>query len=127
MVTITRLPNSAVVELGPCYDSLNRESVEELRKLVAAEISSVASPQIILDLSKTAYIGSAFIETLIQVWKRVVERGGSMVLCGVDPLCAEVLKISRLDTIWPILPDQGQAVRSFVPAAHENSPANMPS
>ena len=57
-----------------------------------------------MDLSKTAYMGSAFIEVVFRAWKRVTSCArAKLVLCGVQPLCAEVLRTTRLDSVGPKL------------------------
>ena len=115
---------ATVLELGPCYDSMSRESLEELRGLLLRHASADRPPQIVLDLSPTARIGSAFLELLVHAWRPVSQQGGKLVLCGLNPCCAEVLKVSRLDTLVTVLPDRGEAVRH---CAQENSPAEPPS
>ena len=68
-----------------------------------------APPVLIVDMSETTYVGSSFIELLVRAWKRLKHRNGMMALCALQPFCREIMKISRLDSIWPIYADRVEA------------------
>ena len=93
-----------VVELEASYNSLDEKALDELGGLLLTKATLIDPPDMIIDLSKTSYIGSMFVELLVRTWKRLAERGGRLALCGLHPFCAEVLKISRLDTLWLLFP-----------------------
>jgi anti-anti-sigma factor len=54
-----------------------------------------------------------FIELLVRAWKRLKQRGGNLVLCELQPFCAEVLQTTRLDTLWEIYQTRSDAVRGL--------------
>ena len=103
-----------IIEFGPSYNSLDDEALEEVGGLLLSEAVHADPPQMILDLSDTRFIGSSFIELLVRAWKRLKERGGTMVLCGVQPFCAEVLQITQLTTLWKIFPTRAEALDALV-------------
>lgn len=113
MIQLTRYPNLTVVELEDSYNSLDEQALDELGGLLLMEATLIDPPYMVVDLSKTDYIGSLFIEILVRAWKRLAERGGHLALCGLHPFCAEVLRISRLDTLWPFFPDVATAIRTM--------------
>jgi anti-sigma B factor antagonist len=100
MTQVRRQKNVTVVELDAEYDALDQARFEHARELLLAEAQTVQPPLMALDLSKTAYMGSAFIEVIFRAWKRLRQRGGRLVLCGLQPFCADVLRATRLDTIF---------------------------
>jgi len=104
---------ATVLELDVCYESLDQTALLEFGGTLLSEASHAQPPQLILDLSQTSFIGSSFIELLIRAWKRLKDRGGSLSLCGVQPFCAEVLKVTRLDTVWPIYADRREALAAL--------------
>ena len=55
-----------------------------------------------LDLSRTSYVGSAFLDVILKAGQIVHEHGGRMILAGVQPFCAEVLHAAQLDTMWEL-------------------------
>jgi anti-anti-sigma factor len=99
-----------VIELGPRYESLDQAALMEFGGLLLSEATHAEPPRLVLDLRQTAYIGSSFIELLVRAWKRLKSRNGTMVLCGVQPFCAEVLETTRLDNLWPIHTTRGEAL-----------------
>ena len=113
MIEFSRQRDVTIVELGPSYESLDDRILEEIRGALLSEASKADPPPMVLDLSGTNYIGSAFIELLVRVWKRLTERGGTMVLCGLRPFCAEVLRVTGLDHLWRVFPTQDQAVTAI--------------
>jgi anti-anti-sigma factor len=102
MSHVTQSQGVTIIELGASYDSLDERSLEEFGEVLLAEATYADPPRLLLDLSSTAFIGSSFIELLVQAWKRLKHRRGDMALCAPQPFCAEVLRVARLDTIWPI-------------------------
>jgi anti-anti-sigma regulatory factor len=64
-----------------------------------------------VDLSGTQYFGSRFIEALFRAHNRMKRRGGRFALSGLQPYPEEVIRISKLDTIWPLFKTPEEAVR----------------
>jgi anti-sigma B factor antagonist len=116
MIELTRERDVTVVALGPSYESLDDDALEEMGGLVLTAASTCDPPRLVLDLSQTAFIGSMFIELLVRAWKRISERDGTVVLCGVQPFCAEVIHVTRLDTLWEIHPTRAAAVAALAQA-----------
>lgn len=102
-----------MIEAAERYDSLNASALEEFGEALLAEATYADPPWLIIDLTRTVFVGSSFIELLIQAWRRVRQRKGKMALCGVQPFCAEVLHTTRLDTIWSIYPTRAEAVAAL--------------
>ena len=105
-----------IIEFGEDYDSLDYQTLEQIGELLLSEATHADPPKLILDLSETQFIGSSFIELLIRTWKRLKERGGTMVLCGVQSFCTEVLQITQLTTIWKIYPSRTEALDAVTKA-----------
>jgi anti-anti-sigma factor len=113
MVQLTRQHDVTVVELGPHYDSLEEGALEELGDVLLTNATLVEPPLLVLDLSQTSVIGSRFIELLVRAWKRLSERGGGLALCGLQPFSSEVLRVTRLDTLWESFSDRESAVAAL--------------
>jgi anti-sigma B factor antagonist len=113
MSRITRQRGVTIIEAGPSYDSLDEEGLAEFGGALLDEAAHAEPPRLILDLTQTRRIGSRFIELLVRAWKRVKQRGGQMVLCGLHPYCIEVLQVTHLDTLWPTYPTQDEAAAAL--------------
>lgn len=99
-----------IIVLGPRYESLNQAALIEFGGLLLDEAAHAQPPRLLLDFSQTAYIGSSFIELLVRAWKRLKQRGGDLMLCGLQPFCEEIMKVSRLDTLWPMYATREEAL-----------------
>jgi len=106
-------PECTIFELGEGYDSLDTDTLDEAGGILLTHAAMVEPPRILLDFSRTKFIGSTFIEIMVRTWKRVTERGGTMVLCGLQPFCTDVLRVTRLETLWPTYATQEEALKSF--------------
>ena len=113
MVQLISRPECTIVELGASYDSLDVDALDEAGGLLLTQAATAEPPRIVVDLSQTAFIGSTFIELLVRTWKRLDERSGTMALCGLQPFCAEVLRITRLETLWQCYPTRNNAIQAL--------------
>jgi anti-anti-sigma factor len=85
------------------------ESVTRINEVLAAcgDFSRV-----VLDLSPLRFLSSMFLAMLVVLHKRVVSAGGTLRICGVQPDAAKVFKITKLDTIFDLCPDEQTALQS---------------
>lgn len=90
---------------------------EEVINHVAADLAklsdAVARPMLVIDFTSVEYMASLFIGKLVAFQKRVIESKGRVVLCGIRPAIREIFKITQLDKVFAIYPDQQQAIKSF--------------
>jgi anti-anti-sigma factor len=110
MTRVRQERNVTIIELDAEYGALNRETFNAARELLLSEARTVEPPLVALDLSRTAYMGSAFVEVMFRAWKRLRERNGRLVLCGLQPFCADVLRTLQLDTMFEMFPNVDEAL-----------------
>jgi anti-anti-sigma factor len=113
MVEAYQQPNATVIALDEDYDSLDDRAIQQLRTVLLEEALRAEPPLLVVDFSKTTFFGSSFIEVLFQAHKRIREREGKLVLAALSPNCAEVLKATRLDSLWDIYPTRDAALQAF--------------
>ncbi len=119
---VFRMANASLIEIehvGPVTIiglSARCQLIEDaLLEPLGAELLDVARtampPQVVLDLSRTKFFGSGFIEVLLRVWKELQQKSDSrLVLCGVQTYCREVLEITHLDQLWPMVATREDAI-----------------
>lgn len=96
--------------VGPEYESLDERLLDRVRNSLLDIAQTTNPPLMVLDLSHTKFFGSAFIEILFRVANRIKNRGGKFALSGLTEYCAEVIHVTHLDSLWPVLPDCAAAV-----------------
>jgi anti-anti-sigma factor len=69
--------------------------------------------QLVIDCSQLRGLDSAGLEALLDLQEHCEERLGAVKLCLLDPTCAKVLEITRLDRRFEAFPDLESAVKSY--------------
>lgn len=111
MANIVKQQDVTVVELGAEYNGL-ADPTDLIASMLAAA-DEAEPPKMVLDLSQTEYFDSQFVEVMIRIWKRISQRGGEMMLCGLRPFCADVIRILKLDSVWAIHNTRDEAVAAL--------------
>lgn len=70
-------------------------------------------PSILLDFSKVTYLPSAMIGKLTAMHKKATTYKGKVKLCAISSGVMQIFKITRLDKVFEIFPDQNAALNSF--------------
>ena len=111
--------STLVVHLGPEYDSLDDDSLEEVQRFLLGCADVPEARNLVIDLSHTKYFGSAFLEVLFRPYNRIKRKGGKFALSGLQPNPAEVIRVSRLDSIWKLYPTAADAVSGLAESETE--------
>ena len=117
MTDVIRQPDLTLIEFGESYDSLEVTVLEEMAGILLGEATHADPPQLLLDLSNTAFIGSTFLRVLLETRKRLKARGGTMALCGVREFCGEVFLAAKLDAVWTTYPNRHEALEAMASRA----------
>ncbi len=88
MAQIERRDDVTIIHLDAAYEALDPAKFEVAQQLLLGQADAAEPPLVVLDLSQTAYMGSAFIEVMFRAWKRVAERRASL-CCAACSRCVE--------------------------------------
>lgn len=113
MVAVSRQNDVTILGLSEQYDSLDVERIAALSAALRDHAQQAQPPRLLLDLTQTTFIGSSFLEAVLQAWKHLQDRSGRLALCGVTPFCQEVLRAAQLDSLWGIYPSQAEGVAAL--------------
>ncbi len=94
-------------------DSLARDDNIQLKKAFTTLLDQ-GSKNVILDLSKTFYVSSIVLASLVFMQKSAKEAGGNLVICGVSDKVKEILEMTNLDKILDIVADKQEAINKLV-------------
>jgi len=97
-----------------CIHTADSQSIFEWHELEQGRQTVVdalgPAPLVLFDLSGVDFVNSAFLSLLLKCRKAVNARRGRMALCGLSAAATEVLRISALDTLWPVYADRDEGV-----------------
>ena len=99
-----------IVTLGENYDNLNDEVLDTDSDFLLETASNCDPPLLLLDMTNTKFFASEFLGRLFRVWQRLKKRDGQLAVCAASDLCAEVLTVTRVDTIWKIAETREAAI-----------------
>ena len=64
---------------------------------------------VIVDLGEIPYFGSTVLEWMVQMWKRIRDKGGQLATCNASPIGREILAAAKFDKIWGICDTRADA------------------
>jgi anti-sigma B factor antagonist len=77
------------------------------------EMAETGSDRILLNMAGVTYIDSSGIGELVAAHAHITSAGGEMKLLNVARRVLDVLKITRLYTVFEVFEDEDSAIRSF--------------
>jgi anti-anti-sigma factor len=99
------------IRLGPEFESLDETVLDTIRTDLLEKAGNAVPPRVVLDLQHTKFFGSSFIEVLFRIWKRLNSQpNGRFIICGLTPYCREVMTVTHLDKLWPLMDSFDEAV-----------------
>jgi anti-sigma B factor antagonist len=100
---------NSLTQLG----SLNEPEIAHEADELLEMINTSQSTNLVIDLSQSDYLGTAMLGAFIKLWKRIAQHGGQLVLCNVSHNVAQILRFTKLDTIWTIYGSRDQAFHAI--------------
>ena len=101
-ITILDLEGKITIGVG---DVALRDAVQEAL--------SAGARNILINLESVSTIDSSGIGELVAGYTTVTNRGGKLKLFGIPPKVNDILQITQLFTVFEILDDEEEALRSF--------------
>ena len=67
----------------------------------------------LIDFTGVKFFSSSMLGLLVDLWRRLKEYNGTMVISGINPQLTRVFKITNLDKIFEFYPDGASAVKTL--------------
>lgn len=104
MLTQLTFDDFSRVQLVEVIGRVDNDSAATLDQSVEKALASGRN-QIILDLSGVQYMNSAGLRELVQLWKRVQNTGGTLIVANPSERVKRVLDLVGLETVFRIYSD----------------------
>ena len=85
---------------------------QELKELVQTALDR-GERRLLIDFSRTGYIGSSGLGALVSISKKIREAGGELRLSGLNEDLRSLFELTKLDTLFAIAETPQQALASF--------------
>ena len=95
-IRCTPQANSLIVSVIGRLDTATAPTFDQKFK---EDVVAVSPKYVVLDLSKLDYISSLGLSSVLIANKAITERGGELVLCGLEGVVRQVFQITGLATV----------------------------
>jgi len=92
---------------------VTEENIQEVGDQLYQLVDVEGKRQLLLNFGNVQYLSSAALGKLINLKKKVGAVKGKLKLCCIHPDLLEVFKITRLDQVFEISPDEQGALSKF--------------
>ena len=103
-----------IVQFDSQYHSDDGTAIENARDALTNDAITAAHSRVVVDLTGTAFFGSAFVGLLFALGRRVKKLDGRLAACGANEHCREVLEVTRFSQLCPIFDSRSEAVKSVI-------------
>jgi anti-sigma B factor antagonist len=93
---------------GRIDTNTSRDLEDVLNALIETE-----NPKIVVNLDGVEYISSSGLRVLLATLKRLRKENGALHLACLQPFVVEVFEITGFTKLFPIYPDEDEAIRSI--------------
>ncbi len=91
-----------------CQSRLDASVAVSFRSEISRLVGS-GHREVILDLQQVRFIDSSILGAMVYGYKQLNANGGSFVFCGVNGAVLDLLKLTRLDSVFPCYASVEQA------------------
>jgi anti-sigma B factor antagonist len=112
--TFERHGDLTVITATEALEHIDFSLAEEVAELILNPLKRQENPLVVFDLSRVEYFGSMFLALLIRCSRLALSQGGSMALSGVTDRTRELLRVTALDTVWPIYDSKREAMDALL-------------
>lgn len=93
---------------------LDEALLEQLSRDVLAELEKTTEERVILDFQKVQFMSSSMLGKLVLINKKCKEFKVKLKLSGIIPDILQVFKITKLDKVFDIEPNEAAARKAFL-------------
>ena len=93
-------------------ESLTFQNCDELETMFKDCLEQQKN-EIILDFKRVSFLDSEGLELLLRIHDELKDRGGALKLVGLDPVCLDILRATRLINVFRVYEDIHKAVKDI--------------
>jgi len=109
MVFDTEIQDHVLI-VSPRLDADSPTEDEAEKRRLLGQIEHARVKHVVFDFEKIELLDSALLQVMARIWKRIRAGGGQMAVYNVSDLDVEILRVTKLDTIWPICDSRQEAL-----------------
>ena len=112
IIDIASADGVVVVSFGlTSLDSIS--GIEQMSEQMRQFVTTNKPEKMVVDFEGVRFFSSMMLGLLVDVWRRLKEYDGVMLISGINPQLNRVFRITNLDKIFSFYPDRGSAVEAL--------------
>jgi len=111
ILDISQQGSVAVVRFGAGVIS-GVSDIDEIGLKLREFVMTTEIKKLVIDFSGVKFFSSQMLGLLVDVWRKLCERGGNLVISGINPRLTRVFRITNLDKVFEFHPDAESAVEA---------------
>ncbi|VAX36166.1 hypothetical protein MNBD_PLANCTO02-199 [hydrothermal vent metagenome] len=108
---LENLGGCSIVTLSPQANDLEWSEFDAMGNSLVSTLDGKSAPNVLVDLTKLDYIGSALVALVVRIWKKVESQQGNMVVANSHELVYEVLNLAGLTKVWMIVETREEGMK----------------
>lgn len=89
------------------------EGLEKIGNELRQVIGQRQPTRMVIDFSRVAFFSSQMLGLLVDIWRRLKDCGGVVVISGINPNLTRVFRITNLDKVFEFYPDIESALKAL--------------
>lgn len=89
------------------------DNLQGVSKKIMSFIADNHPRKIVVDFVRVRFFSSQTLGLLLDIWRKLQEYDGHVVISGINPQLHRVFKITNLDKIFTFYPDQAEALKAM--------------
>jgi anti-sigma B factor antagonist len=110
LVPSTRIDTARGVVIASLKGEIDLHNSPAVRATLLELLASHQPKKLVLNLSQVPYMDSSAIAVLVESLQKIRKTGGKIFLTDLQPRVKGLLEIARLDSIFGICKDEGEAL-----------------
>ncbi len=87
--------------------------IEKIADILRALVCKQHPAKMIIDFSNVRFFSSQMLGLLVDLWRRMKEAGGKLLICGINPQLIRVFRITHLDKLFEFYENSAAAAAAL--------------
>jgi anti-anti-sigma factor len=89
------------------------ETIEAVGDELFGLVEDAGASRLLLDFRDVSLLSSSALASLMRLDRRLKQKHGSLKLCGLKPVQMELFRVTGLDRVFELFPDEQSALDTF--------------
>ena len=93
--------------------------IEKIAQTLRGLVEDNPACKMVVDFSNVCFFSSQMLGLLVDIWRRMKDRGGTLLISGINPQMTRVFRITHLDKLFDFYDNSDAAVAALQPATSQ--------